>query len=341
VKHRRGLRSLGKSLLVSSALSVVAVTLIMVIAVPTASASRGSPGAQQSVAFHSSSGASQPFAHFFKPRTPSGDARNPQFSGFGNLRYHSGPTMRITSTTYAIFWEPSGSTVSAMYNSLIQHYFGDVGGSGLYNNNTQYYDAAGHIANSSGLGGAWVDTSAYSASGCTDSATPAGCLSDAQIQAEVSRALSVNGWTGGFTHVFFVFTARGEGSCYNSSACSFTQFCAYHSSFTSGGQTVLYANMPYTDTDASACDIPSGKSPNGDIAADSTINVTSHEHMETVTDPNGNAWYDFFGYEIGDKCAWTFGTVGSTGANVTWNGHAYIAQREWDNHSSGCALSGS
>jgi hypothetical protein len=334
MKHRQALRSLGKSLLVSSALAVVAVALIMVVAVPTASASTGSTAAN---------GASQPFAHFFKPRDTTGekgDARSPQFSGFGNLRYHNGPTMRTTSVTYAIFWEPSGSSVSATYNSLIQRYFGDSGGSGLYNNNTQYYDGGGHIVNSSSVGGAWVDTADYPTPGCTDSATPASCVSDAQIQAEVSRALSVNGWTGGLNHLFFVFTAKGEGSCYNSSNCSFTQFCAYHSNFTSGGQTVLYANMPYADTDASACDIPGSKSPNGDIAADSTINVTSHEHMEAVTDPEGNAWYDLFGYEIGDKCAWTFGTVGSNGANVTWNGHAYIVQREWDNHISGCTLSG-
>jgi hypothetical protein len=309
----------------------------MAITVPTATASPGSHAALDASAGKTGS---QSYAHFFRQRDATGGAPSPQFSGFGNLRYHNGPTKRSTSTTYAIFWEPSGSTVSATYNSLIQRYFGDMGGSGLYNIDTQYYDGGGHIANSSSLGGAWVDTAAYPTSGCSASVTPAGCVSDAQIQAEVSRALSVNGWTGGLNRVFFVFTARGEGSCYNSSNCSFTQFCAYHSNYTSGGQTILYANMPYVDTDASACDIPSGKSPNGDIAADSTINVTSHEHMEAVTDPEGNAWYDWFGYEIGDKCAWTFGAVGSNGANVTWNGHAYIAQREWDNHISGCTLSG-
>ena len=70
--------------------------------------------------------------------------------------------------------------------------------------------------------------------------------------------------------------------------------------------------MPYADqpTAGAACDID--PSPNGNDA-DATINVTSHEHNEAITDPLGNAWYDSGGYENADKCAWTFGTPrGST-----------------------------
>lgn len=247
-----------------------------------------------------------------------------KFSRTNNLLYHKGPTMRATSTTYAIFWLPTGSTYSSTYESLIKRYFGDIGGSGLYNINTQYYDSTGHIVNSSSLGGAWTDTASY----------PSGTLSDAQVQGEVSHAMSVNGWSGGLTHLFFVFTAKGENICIGSS-CSFTTFCAYHSHFNS---TTLYAAMPYTGTNLAACGVST--SPNGDINADSTINVTSHEHMEAVTDPLGTAWYDRTGNEIGDKCAWKFGTLNSSGGDVTWNGHSYIVQKEWDNKISGCALTG-
>ncbi len=267
-----------------------------------------------------------------------------KFAHTSNMSYHNGPTMRTTSTTYAIFWEPAGSYVSGTYNSLLQRYFGDVGGSGLYNNNTQYYDTTSgskqFIVNSSTLGGSWVDTSTYPSSACNDTATPGACLSDAQIQAEVSKAMTANGWTGGSTHLFFVFTAKGEGSCYNSSSCAFTQYCAYHSNFSSGGQTVLYANMPYTGTSLGGCGVST--SPNNDIDADSTINVTSHEHMEAVTDPLGSAWYDSRGYEIGDKCAWNFGSVTLDGglANVQWNTDYYVVQQEWDNAKSGCVLTG-
>jgi hypothetical protein len=268
-----------------------------------------------------------------------------------NLMYWGGPVMRKTSRTYGIFWEPpqlqSGAAtgVSATYNALIQRYFKDVGGSGLYNNNTQYYQILSgqrqNIVNKSGLAGSYVDRTAYPASGCVDSATPGNCLTDQQIQDEVAKVMKLRGWSGGLANMFYVFTSRGEGSCVDVAVCAFTVYCAYHGNFTNAaGQDVIYANMPYAGTDLNGCGAPS--SPNNDIDADSTINVTSHEHMEAVTDPNLDAWYDLQQNEIGDKCAWDFGRVALDGgkANQRWNGHYYILQREWDNRVSGCVLSG-
>ncbi len=99
--------------------------------------------------------------------------------------------------------------------------------------------------------------------------------------------------------------------------------------------------MPYADTDPSACD--AGNHPNNNDA-DATINVTSHEHNETITDELGNAWYDRRGYENGDKCAWKFGTQlgGGSGAqyNQVINTHHYELQQAWSNHSSSCVLTG-
>ena len=245
-------------------------------------------------------------------------------AGFGNLSYHGGPVMVGTASAYAIFWEPSGSYVSSTYNSLLLRYFGDVGGSSLYHNNTQYTQSGGGAPSNSVLGGSWVDTAAY----------PSGTLSDAQVQAEVTHAQKVNGWSSNIDHVFFVFTAKGENIC-SGSSCSFTNFCAYHGSF---GSSTQYAAMPYTGTNLSACGVST--SPNHDFDADSTINVASHEQMEAATDPQLNAWYDLIGYEIGDKCAWIFGPTNPSGGDVTWNGHTYEVQKEWDNHVRGCVLSG-
>jgi hypothetical protein len=98
--------------------------------------------------------------------------------------------------------------------------------------------------------------------------------------------------------------------------------------------------MPYADTSAAACD--AGQHPNGNDA-DATLNVTSHEHNETITDENGNAWYDFGGYENGDKCAWIFGTLsGPSGAqyNQTINGHHYFLQEEYSNRDRNCIQTG-
>jgi hypothetical protein len=265
----------------------------------------------------------------------------------GNLSYHNGPTMH-TNTTYAIYWVPAGYTVSTNYVSLINGFLGNVAtadGSttNVYYSDTQYYDnVSGNILYGSTFGAAWTDTSALPASGCTDSYTGV-CLSDAQIQAEVNKAITAKGWTAGPTHLFFLFTAKGIGSCAGSS-CAFSQYCAYHSWIGSGSGVTLYANMPYAATVAAACD--SGQHPNSDDA-DATINVASHEHNEAITDEQGSAWYDRRGYENGDKCAWKFGTaLGSTsGAGTQYNQligtGKYWLQQEWSNKSSGCVLTGS
>jgi hypothetical protein len=261
-----------------------------------------------------------------------------------NLGYHGGPAMH-TNTTYAIYWVPGGYSVSANYESLINRFFGDVGHdsgltSNVYFSDTQYYDSVnGNIAYNSTFGGFFVDTNPLPANGCSDSYTAA-CVSDAQLRAEIAKDITAAGWTASGSNMFFMLTAKGIGSCYASSSCAFSQYCAYHSSFSSGSGSVIYTNMPYADTVPAACD--AGQHPNGDDA-DATINVTSHEHNEAITDWQGNAWYDKRGYENGDKCAWNFGAVsGSSGAeyNQTINGNKYFLQQEWSNASSGCVLTG-
>lgn len=244
-------------------------------------------------------------------------------AGGSNVTYHGGAVMAGTANVYAIFWEPTGSYVSSTYNSLILRYFKDVGRSSLYHNITQYTQTGGGSPSNAVLAASWIDTAPY----------PSNTLQDSNIQSEVTHAQQVNGWTSSLNNVFFVFTAKGETICV-SGECSFSYFCAYHSNF---GNT-LYATMPYTGTDLATCGV--AHSPNHDIDADSTINVTSHEEMESATDPQGTAWFDKSGNEIADKCAWHFGSLNSRGGDVSWNGDAYYVQKEWDNHTSGCVLSG-
>jgi hypothetical protein len=270
-----------------------------------------------------------------------------------NLVYHGGPVVQQMSNTYAIFWEPpklqngDPAYIAPGYNAGLKQYFNDIGGTGLYNINTQYYQVVNgnkqFIKNVSALAGSWVDTGAYPASGCTDPATPGNCLTDAQIQAEVSHAIQHNGWSASPTNSFYVFTARGEGSCFGSSgSCAFTTYCGYHGHF---GATI-YANMPYG---ASFNAIPRPRLyctrtnvfPN-QRDLDMETSILSHEHIEIVTDPMLNAWYDSSGQEIADLCSYNFGTRDEDGglANQLWNGHFYLLQQEWDNVVSGCAQDG-
>ena len=45
--------------------------------------------------------------------------------GAGALKYHNGPVMHV-NTSYAIYWVPSGYSVSSDYQSLINRFFTDV-----------------------------------------------------------------------------------------------------------------------------------------------------------------------------------------------------------------------
>jgi hypothetical protein len=249
-----------------------------------------------------------------------------------------------TNSVRAIYWIPSGYSVSAQYRSLIDGFFANVAAdsgktSNVYYSDTQYYDLSAPIAYSSSFPGSVIDTNAFPASGCRDSYTSV-CLSDSQLQSEISRVVKANGWSTGLGTEYFIFTPKNVGSCFGSS-CAYSYFCAYHSQIGSGSTATLYANMPYAAFVPSACG--SGQSPNADDA-DSTINVTSHEHNETITDPLGTAWYDRRGNEDGDKCAWNFGrALGSTGSgsyNQAIGSGRYYLQQEWSNRSSGCVLTG-
>jgi hypothetical protein len=266
--------------------------------------------------------------------------------GSGNLTYHGGP-VEHTNKTYAIYWVPSGYTIQSGYDTVINRFFGDVAAasgqtSNVYYSTTQYSDSVnGKLLYSSSFGGSYTDTSALPASGCTDSYTSV-CLSDAQIQAEIKKDITAAGWTPSPTTQFFLFTAKGIGSC-SGTSCAFSNYCAYHGWIGSGSSVTLYANMPYADTVPAACDYGATYHPNGNDA-DATLNVTSHEHAETITDEQGNAWYDRAGYENGDKCAWYFGTAtGSTAYgsyNQTINGNHYWLQQEYSNQTRTCVLQG-
>ncbi len=264
-----------------------------------------------------------------------------------NLTY-GGAKIQVKNTNYVILWEPSklqdgtNAFVSAQYNTLMQRYFNDVGGNGLYNNNTQYYEIVHgkkkFIQNVSTLGGVFVDTNPYPKNQCTDPRTGTNCVTDQNIVAEVNAVRQAQGWTVTTKDMFYVMTAKGEGSCANNIGigCSFSTWCGYH--YFVG--KMMYANIPYANTFSGNCTTRS-QFPN-DPDSDVTLSVVSHEQMEAVTDgyyPNG--WNSPQG-EIGDLCAYNYGAVTLDGglANEQWNGNFYILQQEWSNKQSKCVQSG-
>src|SRR5213082_1054914 len=60
-------------------------------------------------------------------------------SGSGNLSYHGGPVM-ATNKTYAIYWIPSGYSVSSLYISLINQFLTDVAAASGHTSNVYWSD---------------------------------------------------------------------------------------------------------------------------------------------------------------------------------------------------------
>jgi hypothetical protein len=268
-------------------------------------------------------------------------------TGGGQLTYHGGSVMR-TNRVYAIYWIPSGYTVSTAYQSTIDGYFTNVAAdngktSNVYATDTQYSDGTGPIAYDSTFAGSTVDTNAFPASGCPASGYSV-CLSNGQLAAEISRVATAQGWARGTSSLYFVFTPKNVTGCWDSAGttCFATSYCAYHSWYSDSNGLIVFASQPYAAL-TSGCGAGWLNSPNHDDA-DLTLNVASHEHNEAITDPLLNAWYDSVGAENGDKCAWSFATQlgGSTGAqyNQRIGSGVYELQQEWSNAASGCALTG-
>jgi hypothetical protein len=269
----------------------------------------------------------------------------------GPLIYHSGGPIMSSAAIYVIFWVPpalqnGGATgLSPKYPSTQIKALFDYVGHDLGSNNTQYYQtttSTTYIQNrGGGLAGFYVDTTAYPASGCTDTATPGNCVSDEQVQTEISNVIALKGWTAGINSVFMLFTSIGEGSCFTGTTmCAYTYYCAYHGFFGSTSSPVIYANLPYGNT--STCQIPGTPAPSGDPNADGAATAAIHELTEAMTDPLLNAWYTAQGNEIGDLCAYNYGTNSwdSGNANQMWNGDFYELQTEFDNHTGSCVQVG-
>jgi hypothetical protein len=169
-------------------------------------------------------------------------------------------------------------------------------------------------------------------------------LYDADIYAIAHAGATIFG--NGYHEIYHIFLPPGQDVCFTGSSplecyspdnLTTFYFCAYHGSvdFSDIGH-VLFTVEPYQNVNG--CNVVQ-PSPNGGLI-DSTADVLSHETFETITDPDIDAWYNYFaldllGAEIGDECQdFDFGY-----GKVSLNGKNYEIQPEYSNSQHGCAFS--
>jgi PKD repeat protein len=300
------------------------------------------------------------------------------YDSVGQLTYHGGPVMHSV-TTHVIYWDPIGEFTPTT-KGIVNKFFTDVAhdkglGTNVFAVAGEYKDGGGNSLYSSSFETEETDKTAFPTSGCTvpsafDTGPPyTHCITDEQLRSELSAYVAAHSLPKGPTQQYFVLFPHKVVTCLEAGVCSNNFYCAYHSSISGGtSNEVIYSDIPFSlldSGDAKACQFDENaeiQHPNGDTTgtdattryADVALKVTSHEYIESSTDPLGTAWFDTKGQEIGDKCNTTgskegedpnafLPELGGTAASGTLfnqaiNGDQFYLQSEWDNVAKACQM---
>ncbi len=133
----------------------------------------------------------------------------------------------------------------------------------------------------------------------------------------------------GYHNIFHVFLPQGTDMCMDATHCyspdkpSTFIFCAFHGSVDFGAKHVIFTVEPFQFV--GGCVLP-----NQTRVIDGTASTLSHEFIETITDPDGDAWFSgLTSNEIGDLC-FVFRNSQVVGTR------AYTVQEEYSNTIHNC-----
>jgi hypothetical protein len=308
------------------------------------------------------------------------------------LCWHSNGTVIHSNETFDLAWDPMRRDW-ATTRDYVEQFLQDVAnGSGTltspYADTSQYHDANGAAQNESIYGGGCIDYGStggsacqfgssngsgpgndYPASGCPVTGTnqfyeePDGgwssdandvCLTDTQIQGELSTMIAQEGLVGhiepNYTPLLVVLTPPGVEVCLDSAGTlcsanggSTAQFCSYHSHINVGGTDFPYVVQPWVAqwTTPTGCVEPdSPKLPlTGAIAAQTMatdvgaqlVSPLSQAQIAAIVNPDLNGWFGLGGAEINDNGCIELPdqldsvTVGTSSQNP------YFLEREFNN----------
>lgn len=296
---------------------------------------------------------------------------SPGFRGSPPTTFHGGAVTGTTTpgelTVTPVYWTPAGFSVPVGYKNLVNQFIADIAAdsgkrTNVFSSLTEFTNSVGtHLSYKIHTGTPIVDTTAFPVNGCTpdsgfiynDNTGYTKCITNAQLLTEAGNFTTAKGLPkNDLAHLYMYFLPKHVETCFTSTngasggQCSINingGFCGYHAF----GSPPLVADMNFAVVDSPlgwTCSSDGGsntggnQSPNSNIDADTELSITSHEIIETITDPQGNAWFDSAGFENGDECAYVFGDstsfigTGLTKHNQVINGHFYFIQQEPSNH---------
>jgi hypothetical protein len=285
------------------------------------------------------------------PQTVTPTCANPNPSYFG------GPIVQNPNIV-AVFWN---ANVNATLRQNIAQFYADVTVSSYWSW-LQEYGTVG-VAPSGGQGSGDQAILAGSSGGaftitplqCPSTTTSSCRLTDAQLQQELARQINAGvlpapafDCTGNVATIYMVDLPPNinlGGPFGVGSSCVANGFCAYHNTATFGPNNVPLLYGAVMDTFTGPCDAGCGANATG---LETATEVTSHELVETVTDPNVGfvngsayafpaAWADN-GTDCGELADICEG--GGPGDTITVSGRTWTVQEIWSNRQRKCTSSG-
>jgi len=236
-----------------------------------------------------------------------------------NVPYNGGAVMP-DSTTYAIWWGNSADFPSDAQAGIDEFLEGLEGSEYLAIADQYMFGRKAHTR----FGGNFYDHSPVSPD-------PIDPVTYADIfGAEVCKVLGENKVKPDPNAIYMVYTSN-----FPLDMTTVLGACAFHEPATCSDGTVIKLAYVPNSSIADGCN-PSAVPPffTADKRSEGTramANVTAHEFMETITDPNIDAWVNLSNYsEIADQCAWIF-FRGVPLADSRWK-----IQDIWSNQAGGC-----
>ena len=242
------------------------------------------------------------------------------------ITYHGGPVMTGPTHLYLIWY---GSWDGNSATSILTDLAGSLGASPYFAINSSYMQ----------MDFKTVSTDVTYAGEIADDYSRGKRLTDADVRRVVGKALSSGSLPTDENGIYLVITSA---DVVESSGFTKT-YCGWHSHAKLAKTDIKFAFIG--DPTTQGLGLCSGQlsGPNGNPGADAMASVFAHEVVETVTDPDADAWYDSSGNENADKCSWTYGSetyvVNGAKANVSLGSRDYYIQQNWNaGKHQGCSM---
>jgi hypothetical protein len=242
------------------------------------------------------------------------------------IGYHGGPVMTGPTHLYLIWY---GSWDGNSATGILTDLAGSLGASPYFAINSSYMQ----------MDFKTVSTDVTYAGEITDAYSRGKRLTDADVRRVVAKALSSGSLPTDENGIYLVLTSA---DVIESSGFTKT-YCGWHSHAQLSKTDIKFAFIGDPTTQGLSVCSAQLTGPNGNPGADAMASVFAHEVVETVTDPDADAWYDSSGNENADKCAWTFGPdtymVNGSKANISLGTRYYFIQQNWNaGKHQGCSM---